>query len=82
MSGETFVVIPFDMYVEKGKKGVYVLFGEHVQGLSAKSRPLLNAYNSKSIAHRNTCYNASESLANYLSNDINLGTVRQIIKKL
>ena len=47
-----------------------------LQGLSAKSRPLLNAYNSKSTAHRNTCYNASESLVNYLSNDVNLSTVR------
>ena len=53
-----------------------------LQGLSAKSRPLLNAYNSKSIAHRHTCYNASESLSNYVSNDVNLSTVRQITKKL
>ena len=33
----------------------------HIQGLSDKSRPFSNAYNSKTIALRKACFNASES---------------------
>ena len=55
----------------KKDEQIYVL-----QGLSDKLRLHSSAYNSRTRAHRKMCYSASESLSNYLLNDIKLNFVK------